>query len=414
MVDISQSAALLLFLVTVSSVSGQTFTECNPLTTGAFSIDHGPRCKGLIVGNSLLTLPCWSFLDCQADPAVGKTAVNCDFTKGACDYFEHDAGREVSYDGSRGLVCSMDAPNQAPTITSKKYIFFGRVEIELQAAPGVGLVSTLVLQSDDLDEIDIEILGKDSSCIQTNIFSKGNQTDHRHGAFQAVDDTVGTSHRYTADWTPEKLEWYVDGQLGRTLLRSDVGDLFPQSPMQVKLGAWVAGYHGGDPDRNHWAGGEADFSNGASAAYYRSVQITDYAGGNSATTKDAKEYSYKDHSGSSGSIDIKLKDGSSTTAESSSGGSKSTPESSGSSRADSSEKSSTSAAALKHGITDTTNAAHPTASSTKDGKLTSSTSNATHKESATATPTTSPNGTCTNAATLYIVAFALAVVSLIN
>ena len=55
-------------------------------------------------------------------------------------------------------------------MTSKKYIFFGRIEVEMQAATGAGLVSTLVLQSNDLDEIDIEIVGNDSSHIQTNIF----------------------------------------------------------------------------------------------------------------------------------------------------------------------------------------------------------------------------------------------------
>ena len=42
----------------------------------------------------------------------------------------------------------------APTITSKKYIFFGRVEIVIQAAFGAGVVTSAVLQSDCLDEID--------------------------------------------------------------------------------------------------------------------------------------------------------------------------------------------------------------------------------------------------------------------
>lgn len=42
---------------------------------------------------------------------------------------------------------------QAPTIATGKYIFFGRVDVEVQAAPGVGIVTSAVLQSDDLDEV---------------------------------------------------------------------------------------------------------------------------------------------------------------------------------------------------------------------------------------------------------------------
>lgn len=42
---------------------------------------------------------------------------------------------------------------QAPTIATGKYIFFGRVDVEVQAAPGVGIVTSAVLQSDTLDEV---------------------------------------------------------------------------------------------------------------------------------------------------------------------------------------------------------------------------------------------------------------------
>jgi Glycosyl hydrolases family 16 len=37
---------------------------------------------------------------------------------------------------------------------SNHYIFFGRVETWLKSAPGQGIVSSIVLESDDLDEID--------------------------------------------------------------------------------------------------------------------------------------------------------------------------------------------------------------------------------------------------------------------
>lgn len=48
---------------------------------------------------------------------------------------------------------------------------FGKVDIELQAAPGAGIVSSFVLQSDTLDEIDWEWLGADPDEVQSNYVS---------------------------------------------------------------------------------------------------------------------------------------------------------------------------------------------------------------------------------------------------
>ena len=64
------------------------------------------------------------------------------------------AGTTLTYDKQKGAVFSISKPGQAPTITSKKYIFFGRVEVECLASSGTGIVTSSVLQSDDLDEID--------------------------------------------------------------------------------------------------------------------------------------------------------------------------------------------------------------------------------------------------------------------
>lgn len=89
---------------------------------------------------------------CPADPAFGKDTVHCDFTKGASDAFTNIGGTEITYD-SNGAVMSIAALGEAPTIATGKYIFFGRVDVELRAAPGVGIVTSAVLQSDDLDEV---------------------------------------------------------------------------------------------------------------------------------------------------------------------------------------------------------------------------------------------------------------------
>ncbi|KAF1735392.1 putative glycosidase crf1 [Beauveria bassiana] len=248
---------------------------------------------------------------CKPDPAFGKNGANCDFTAGACDGFHTMAGKAVTYD-SRGAIVAMDAPGQAPTLRSDNYLFFGRVDVEMQAAPGKGIVTSLVLLSDDLDEIDFETVGFDNKQIQSNYFSKGDDSVFDRGGNHAVDNPLGAIHKYTFEWTPEKIDWIINGAV-------------------VKLGAWVAGYEGGRPGTIEWSGGIADFSNGPATAIYKSVKVVDYAGGSSATDKDVKEYVYGDHSGSAKSIKINLKDGSSSTPDASAPASSTTAASSASS-----------------------------------------------------------------------------------
>ncbi|EGX93617.1 Concanavalin A-like lectin/glucanase [Cordyceps militaris CM01] len=253
--------------------------------------------------------------NCPADAAVGKKGINCDFTKGACDAFDHIAGKAVTY-GPRGAVSAVDGSFQAPTLVSKAALFFGRVDVEMQAAPGRGIVTSLVLLSDDLDEIDLEALGFDNANIQSNTFSRGDKDKHDLLGLLPVADLTGASHRYTVDWTTERIEFYVDGALKRTLKRADIPDRYPESPMRVRFGAWVAGGDGNQPGTIDWAGGRPDFSKGPAASYFKSVTVVDYAGGSSATDKDVKEYSYGDRTGSSKSIRVHLADGSTPSGDS--------------------------------------------------------------------------------------------------
>jgi hypothetical protein len=53
-----------------------------------------------------------------------------------------------------GAKFTVSEQGDAPTIESDFYIFFGHVDVKMRAANGTGIVSTYVLESDDLDEID--------------------------------------------------------------------------------------------------------------------------------------------------------------------------------------------------------------------------------------------------------------------
>ncbi|KAI3394318.1 hypothetical protein diail_2912 [Diaporthe ilicicola] len=166
----------------------------------------------------------------------------------------------------------------------------------MKAAPGTGIVSCAILESDDLDEIDWEWLGGTATEVETNYFGKGNTSNYDRETYVQMADSQSDFHNYTIVWTKETTTWMIDGESVRTLAYADAngGDNYPQTPMRVKLGIWA----GGDPSNSEgtieWAGGETDYNDGPFTAYVQSVSITNY--------DPAKSYTYGDLTGSYDSI----------------------------------------------------------------------------------------------------------------
>lgn len=273
-------SAAALVLAASSLVSAQTFTDCNPLKK-----------------------------TCPADPAFGDGVHECDFTKGECDVFHGMIGTKLEYDG-KGAHFIINKESDAPTVRSDNYLFFGRVEVVMQAAAGQGIVTSAVLQSDDLDEIDWEFVGGDDAQVQTNYFYKGDTTTYDRGAYHPVAAPLTSYHTYVIEWNSQAVNWIIDGAIVRTLSAADAGDNYPQTPMQVKLGTWVAGGKNTAEGTVQWAGGYTDFKKAPFEAYYKSVKIVDYAGKDSADQNPgAKEYVYGDKTGSWESIVVKKGNG---------------------------------------------------------------------------------------------------------
>lgn len=188
-----------------------------------------------------------------------------------------------------------------------KYIFFGRIDVTLQAAPEQGIVTSVVLESDDLDEIDWEWVGSDDGRAQTNYFAKGNTATYNRGGFSPVGNPLGSFHTYSIEWTSTAINWLIDNAVVRTVTPADAaasGNQYPQTPMQIKMGTWNAGTPDSAPGTREWAGGLTDFSKAPFNAYYKSITITDYAGGSKAASGNVKEYTYGDNSGSWQSIKV--------------------------------------------------------------------------------------------------------------
>lgn len=172
---------------------------------------------------------------------------------------------------------------------------FGKVSISMKAAPGAGIVSTLVLQSDDLDEIDMEWLGADSTEVQTNYFGKGDVTTYNRGAFNPAADNQAKFITYTIEWTQSQVSWYVADTCVRVLTPETADtNQYPQTPMQVKFGAWSGGDSSNAAGTISWARGPTDYSKGPFSMVVQSIDVSDYSTGTS--------YSYDGTSGSWESI----------------------------------------------------------------------------------------------------------------
>lgn len=173
---------------------------------------------------------------------MGKTDQTFDLTKGASSDFT--ASGNVAYDGTNGASFTIRQKGDGPLIQSNWYIMFGKVEFSIKASPGTGIVSSAVLQSDDLDEIDWEWLGGNDNQVQTNYFGKGDTSSYNRGASSANPGNHDEFHTYSVDWTSSQIVWAIDGQTVRVLTpeTADSGQ-YPQTPMMVKVGVWA----GGDP-----------------------------------------------------------------------------------------------------------------------------------------------------------------------
>ncbi|KAL8874243.1 MAG: hypothetical protein Q9174_000399 [Haloplaca sp. 1 TL-2023] len=124
---------------------------------------------------------------------------------------------------------------------------FGHVEFKVKPAPGQGVVSSAVLQSDTLDEIDWEWVGADSNQVQSNFFGKGQTTSWNRGAFHPDPNNQAGFRTYTIDWTADQIAWQIDGKTVRTLSPDAAQGQYPQTPMMVKVGAWSGGDSANEP-----------------------------------------------------------------------------------------------------------------------------------------------------------------------
>lgn len=200
---------------------------------------------------------------CPDNPALGTT-FNYQFNDSMAEmdtrYFNVTAGAKLIDFTKEGTEFGMYKQGDSVTVRSNFYIFYGRVEAIIQAAPGQGVISTVNLLSDDLDEIDWEVLGGVTNEVYNNWYGKGDR-EQSNGEEPQLENAMDDYHNYTVIWTEEKLEFWLDDKNVRTVEAAGPGQ-YPQTPCFINLSLWA----GGDPDNEEgviaWAGGETDYSAG--------------------------------------------------------------------------------------------------------------------------------------------------------
>ncbi|KAI5207824.1 concanavalin A-like lectin/glucanase [Aureobasidium subglaciale] len=261
----------------------------------------------LLYRSSMKTLGSSSRYTCNGCPpnvGLANSSYEIDFTKQTSIPPDWTISNwaTVSF-GAKGAEFTVSKRFESPQLWTNFYIHYGKVEIVAQVAPGTGIVSSAVLMSDDLDEIDWEWSGNNFRDIagkgQNNYYGKGIVGDYDRGSFFSVASPQTQFHTYTIDWTATQLTWSVDGTAVRTLYaaNTDSGShQYPQTPSKFQIGIWAGGDPGNAWGTVDWAGGYTDFTKAPFTYYVKSVKITNY--------NPAYAYNWTDNSGSSKSIKI--------------------------------------------------------------------------------------------------------------
>ncbi|KAJ5427543.1 Concanavalin A-like lectin/glucanases superfamily [Penicillium cf. griseofulvum] len=181
---------------------------------------------------------------------------------------------------SEGADFTIKTENASTLLVSNFYIFFGVMEAHVKMAKGAGIISSVILQSDDLDEIDWEWVGYNTSGVQSDFFGKGNITTSDRGGYHAVANADTEFHNYTSYWDKDRLEWWIDGDLVRT----------------VKVSNWPVGVKGQSQGNLDWGGGLVDWSDVPFTMTVSKLRVQDFSSG--------KEYKYTGHTGTHESIEV--------------------------------------------------------------------------------------------------------------
>ena len=134
----------------------------------------------------------------------------------------------------------------AAAISSRASFLFGRFEATLQATNVPGLVTGFFLHRDSpRQEIDVEILGNRPDHLLVNVFynpgTDGAKFDYGYRGTPAIIklgfDASKTLHRFTIEWDPCEIRWFVDQKLVHRRAIWNPTPI-PHLPMTLHVNTW--------------------------------------------------------------------------------------------------------------------------------------------------------------------------------
>jgi endo-1,3-1,4-beta-glycanase ExoK len=150
----------------------------------------------------------------------------------------------VSFEDGKMVLTLTDTPSSGRPYTSGEYrsndfYGFGSLEASIKAARGDGLVTSMFfytgpLDNNPWDEIDMEILGKDTTKMQTNYYTNG--VGGKEVVIDLGFDAAEGFHSYRIQWEEDKIVWYVNNKE----VHSEDGSkgALPSTPGRIMMNLW--------------------------------------------------------------------------------------------------------------------------------------------------------------------------------
>ncbi|WP_345890861.1 family 16 glycosylhydrolase [Devosia oryzisoli] len=137
----------------------------------------------------------------------------------------------------------VDRQYRCGEIQTRKAYGYGTYEARLKTPKGSGLNAAFFTyigpqQGQPHDEIDFEVLLKDTSHVDTTTFVNGKSGDGKVGSGQSLElprpaDSDFITYAFT--WEPDRLRFYIDGKLARTM---DNPATIPSHDQRIFFSLW--------------------------------------------------------------------------------------------------------------------------------------------------------------------------------
>jgi len=141
------------------------------------------------------------------------------------------------------LSCNFKSYGSGEYRTLSSYMY-GRYSSRFQASDINGTISSFftytgAAEGTEWDEIDVEILGKDTTKMQVNYWRDG----HEHPFIVDLGFNAAISmHTYSFVFTPDFIKWYVDDKLVYSVMENNLSneDSLPVNAGKIIVNLWAA------------------------------------------------------------------------------------------------------------------------------------------------------------------------------